>query len=518
MARCRFYLKTDITDFYGSIYTHALEWALHTKSAAKANLAKKGPKSTGSLLDDLIRNGQDGQTKGIPIGPDSSQIAAELLLCAIDQELVKVVPSAETSALRLSDDLEFFARQRGEAEEVLLAWDALLATYDLNLNHKKTHIIEGPIPPETPWKVVLSAYHLRQSPDSAVANDIRGLFSLAFDLKRRHEDDAVLSYAIVKCSSSVSFGKSSWREFFQLLLASAIVEPSSLKYVADALSHASRKRLGFDRPKLEEALHGLLDFHAPLEHGSEVAWSLSILRGARASISSEAAAKVAQMRDNCSLILLQDLLASGYCSGPLPDMSGAVARAEDELAYKSEDWLLAYEFVRNRWASDKHLSAAPQWKELLDLDIAFYRQITAPAPSHAGPSLGRREPSETLHSGTEGKPLDTGPSEPKRERGPVPPQADSRNHSKDGSDGEVSREAPDQPMHSWTPDATPELELTAPDELPTQNDPSDVTEPDPDLLPEDDSEDSEDTLDYEELEDLDGYDFGDYWVPEVDRG
>lgn len=36
----RYHLRTDIAQFYHSIYTHAVPWALHTKAVAKANKNK----------------------------------------------------------------------------------------------------------------------------------------------------------------------------------------------------------------------------------------------------------------------------------------------------------------------------------------------------------------------------------------------------------------------------------------------------------------------------------------------
>jgi len=164
MGRARFTLRADVSECYRSVYTHSLEWALHTKAYAKANLAAKGPRLLGGQLDLAVRNSQDGQTKGIPIGPDTSLLLAEIVLCAIDAELARLHPQTADFCIRLMDDLEFSARSRAEAEDVLMAWDSLLNFYDLALNPLKTSIIEGPLPPELPWRIKLSQFNIERIP------------------------------------------------------------------------------------------------------------------------------------------------------------------------------------------------------------------------------------------------------------------------------------------------------------------------------------------------------------------
>src|SRR6266851_4721918 len=69
----RYFLRTDINQFYSSIYTHSVPWALHGKAIAKANIGT----TAADAIDRAFRNQQGGQTVGIPIGPDCSLVAAE---------------------------------------------------------------------------------------------------------------------------------------------------------------------------------------------------------------------------------------------------------------------------------------------------------------------------------------------------------------------------------------------------------------------------------------------------------
>jgi len=78
-------LYTDITDCYGSIYTHSIPWALHTKPTAKD---KKNDKSLiGNIIDIHLQDMSYGQTNGIPQGSVLMDFIAEMVLGYADLEL-----------------------------------------------------------------------------------------------------------------------------------------------------------------------------------------------------------------------------------------------------------------------------------------------------------------------------------------------------------------------------------------------------------------------------------------------
>src|SRR5690606_2383826 len=111
-------LKTDISKYYPSIYTHSIPWAIHTKAFAKVN---QGNSHYGNLLDECIRNTQNGQTNGIVIGTDTSRILAEILGCYIDDEFIKVLnkEKIKIKGYRFVDDCHFFFYNRSDAEKAL---------------------------------------------------------------------------------------------------------------------------------------------------------------------------------------------------------------------------------------------------------------------------------------------------------------------------------------------------------------------------------------------------------------
>ncbi len=129
-SNARYVVLTDLSEFYPSLYTHSVPWAIHGKATAKAQ--RGNPNLYGNKLDALLRMAQDQQTVGIPIGPDTSLVVAEIVLSAIDQELTKSV--ANIRGLRYSDDFELYSPDPSAAEGGIAALQQTLLEFELRLN------------------------------------------------------------------------------------------------------------------------------------------------------------------------------------------------------------------------------------------------------------------------------------------------------------------------------------------------------------------------------------------------
>lgn len=127
-------LKTDITQFYPSIYTHTIPWVFMGKKNAK--FTRRGGFS--NILDTLIRSGQDGESKGIPIGNSISRIVAEAYLMKIDQNFEKY------KFHRYSDDYRFYFNDKNRSDEILILVSQKYFENEIHLNESKIDIIEYP--------------------------------------------------------------------------------------------------------------------------------------------------------------------------------------------------------------------------------------------------------------------------------------------------------------------------------------------------------------------------------------
>lgn len=429
LGRARHTVVTDISDYYGSIYTHSIEWALHSRATAKANLhngtTRRNP-TLGARLDDSVRNGQEGQTKGIPIGPDTSLLLSEIVLSALDVEIEKRMPGSSLRCIRFMDDLMFAARSLSEAEDFLHAWETVLGRYHLALNPRKTQIIDGPPAPELPWHVALKQFRIRQNSELATTNDIYSFASAAFTLTREYPGEQVLSYAVRRISP-VHLKPNSWSAFEDFVYAAAVAEPASIDKVARVLRNAISAGHRIDRDRAAEVLNEICEYHAPFERGFQVSWAMTTLLILGRPMTEEAAQAVSRMQDNCCLLLLFNFIDLNMVGPSSPDMSAAIARAEDADAFNSNDWLLGYECARNSWTAGAAFLSEAHWAELLQRDIAFFKPLKPKSASTAGSGGTGDGPSET--DGLE-------PGDPK------------------------SPELPDESMESATSDDTPEGEDT----------------------------------------------------------
>jgi hypothetical protein len=74
--------KLDIANFFNSIYTHSVSWALLGKEVAKKLKDKED--IFANKIDKVMRESNYGETHGIPIGSEFSRIFAEIILQTID--------------------------------------------------------------------------------------------------------------------------------------------------------------------------------------------------------------------------------------------------------------------------------------------------------------------------------------------------------------------------------------------------------------------------------------------------
>ena len=380
----KFTLKTDISNFYPSVYTHAVDWAMRGKSVAKRDRTLR---SVGAKVDKALRNQSSGQTSGICIGPDTSWLVGEMLLARVDAELCRIFPAAAAHAHRWYDDLTYFASSMGEAEAVLGTYEHLLGEYELSLNPAKTSVSQGIQLHDNSWLIQLRQARYRDDSQVHLAGDIIDLFTMAFESARLNTGVGAISYAIKRCNPFP--GGTSWPTFQHLLLTSASLEPSSLPHVHDVLQFAESVGLELDRDRITATMNEICSEHALHDHGFEVAWALSILRQHGLPIETATAREIVGMRDNASQLLMLDSWRSSAKLMRFVDVDPIIRRAEAPGAFETEDWLLAYEARARRWCRSTGWRTAPAWKELKDARVRFLTLTT----SRRRPRLRRGRPS-----------------------------------------------------------------------------------------------------------------------------
>ena len=141
-------LHTDVTDCYGSLYTHSIAWALHGLEVAKATARKK--LLLGDRVDSHIRAGRYGQTNGISQGSVLMDFIAEIVLGYVDANIDNELGSSKDfRVLRYRDDYRIFANSDERAEAVLKTVSDKLRDVGMRLGVSKTYlstnVVEGSV-------------------------------------------------------------------------------------------------------------------------------------------------------------------------------------------------------------------------------------------------------------------------------------------------------------------------------------------------------------------------------------
>ncbi len=384
----RYLLVTDIDQFYPTIYTHAIPWALHTKVASKAALKAKGAKGLpplGDRLDKAFQCMNDGQTHGIPIGPDASLVAAEILLAAVGgrfQEYEKISNCPDGKA-RFS--VPIFSVNEA-AEDALIRLQAILAGFELLLNPRKTRLVELPVALDTAWSIELKAMDIRPRKSGlAQRNDILALFSRAFELAGEFPGDSVLRYAVSHVQG-VNIHKNAWQAFHNVVLGAAAADASTLAVAFGTLEKvAKRGKHAVPQAPLTEVLETVIARHAPRAQGSEVAWALWGALAWNLSLSAGAAQAVSAMEDDVVALLALHADARGLFPSNSLNTALWSASTSDPNALVAEHWLLAYEADRQGWLQCPAVASDPVFASFRKARVTFYdtKKITPHFPAAA---------------------------------------------------------------------------------------------------------------------------------------
>lgn len=153
--RYKYLITTDVKNFYPSIYTHSIPWAIHGKKAVRAGNNRWNYDLFGNRLDKLFQSANEGYTNGIPIGPVVSDLIAEVILSGVDRALSKGL-NQDVFVVRFKDDYRILAKTEEKGKSVIKALQVALKEFSLELNEEKTELHKLPNGLFRAW---VSQYH-----------------------------------------------------------------------------------------------------------------------------------------------------------------------------------------------------------------------------------------------------------------------------------------------------------------------------------------------------------------------
>lgn len=137
-------VKSDITNFYKSIYTHIIPWAIHGRPASLKD--RKIQILFGSKIDRNYMLSNNRRTNGIPVGSALSDLVAEIILTKVDLHLSEKLKSEKVDfiATRFKDDYRFLCMTEDDANIIIKVLRDELEEFNLLINEEKTSIEELP--------------------------------------------------------------------------------------------------------------------------------------------------------------------------------------------------------------------------------------------------------------------------------------------------------------------------------------------------------------------------------------
>jgi hypothetical protein len=382
-------VRVDISKFYQTIYTHSIAWAFLGKDKAKHYFNEK------NNLDSLIANGdtdaklfeyaecvdkalracQEGQSIGIPIGPDTSHIIAELVACRIDYILKTRLSPLDIKACRYYDDFYFYVSSKDEADKVLKTLQLILSEFKLEINEAKVKIREFPFAFEDEFTTALHIFGFKKNQ----INSIKHYFSLIWSFAERNPEKAdwILKYSLrIFEFCAIDIQERSWKVFEDLLVKTALIEPAILDILTRIFITYKSYLDADSKKKLKRLINVIIKEHCPVRHNFEIAWALWIAKTFKIEIEEESANEIINTRDNISNLILLDLIKNTKLVKGQPRISDIEAELKDEILM-TENWLLAYEGVKKGWLTPAQVNLLDNnlfFKILKEKNVTFYKQ------------------------------------------------------------------------------------------------------------------------------------------------
>lgn len=372
--------KADISRFYHSIYTHSLAWAAYGKEKYKLN-PKNYKGSLADRLDAIVRSCNRNQTIGIPVGPETSRILADIISARIDQEIFQVLPADQHNVDRLQDDWFVGTETLESADATIAAIIAAYRRYELDINGEKTSVDRMKAHLAADWVQEILAF-LSHRPGELSGQRLRAFLGMILRLQREFEKAPVIGYGISVLEDD-KFGSADIEAVESFLLKAAAMSPRAMHRISALLINLHHETKRLSKPRIGDRLQQLAVRNLRTGHVFEATWQLYALRGLKYTVTSKELVELAsEISPSVMPLTLLDMRSKGLCAISLPQAQRE-KRVTPDTSETSPGWLLAYEGIRHGWLSDPFgLGNSRFFAPMLQRNVAFYddrRNVTRTA-------------------------------------------------------------------------------------------------------------------------------------------
>ena len=369
LARHPVVLTADVANFFHTVYTHSLPWAVlgkkHVKSVREGT--DKGAKNKlkahwSSQLDDILQGGNARETFGIPVGPDTSKLIAELLLAGVQRHPALAPHLSGRAAYRLVDDFYVGFGDEAQAQACLDALRRAMWDFNLHLNDAKTKILHSRLmfDGEGEWRREMDGPRLDGAGPEAQRDALLALTGVAV---RRGAERGDFQPALACCDRilGATLDPGNLGQALECLLRLARDYTPCMRHLTEFVR---RHRAGapFDGPGIplmKAWLASVVASNGPRGHDFEVCWALAIHGLLGVEIDPHSLHPPGGAFSPVVLCYLGLLRAQGLVQGQgllgetWDDLAGGVFSAERPAL--GGHWLPCYEAALRGWTADTRL-------------------------------------------------------------------------------------------------------------------------------------------------------------------
>lgn len=369
-------IKMDISNFFDSIYTHSVSWAIHTKTVSKQ---KKGDKSLlGNKIDDSLQGLNDRQTHGILVGNAISRLIAELILCKVDERINEKFHKISMS--RFVDDYSFYIKGGAISEystnAIITYVREQLLEYDLLLNESKTKIINAPF--------ILDQKGIDEL-KSVNIEDAYAFYKRMIVIYNEYRDGAILKYGLRILQSKIT--SESIKYLFPLLLNLWVRFPFLAEYILPIIYRQKADLSRIDQDNLMQILRTVILNGITYRQETEVVWALWTTILFKFKITSSLLKKICESNNDLAIIMSLNYLRDEnpkFYRYELQKLQERIVQDVDAISDRSPEekiltshWILIYELVVKKIVVDgelvNYLEANQFFKKMLELGVDFYQ-------------------------------------------------------------------------------------------------------------------------------------------------
>ena len=234
-------------------------------------------RSLADRLDVLVRSCNRNQTIGIPIGPETSRIIAEVISSRIDNQFRTLQPLLPvTSVDRLQDDWFVGLRTLEESEEILSNISSAYRTFGLEINGCKTSISHILAAPAEAWVSEINAF-LSHRVGPISGNRLTELFALS-RLQSLYPHEPVINYAL-SVVGGYRIAPNDIKDAESFLLKAAVVSPVSMDRICRIILNIQHSTKMISVERVRRRFTDLAVRNLRNGNPYEVIWLIYTIRG-----------------------------------------------------------------------------------------------------------------------------------------------------------------------------------------------------------------------------------------------